>query len=120
MLYNKGMLSFDSISYPIRKAVAKIVARARLRKLFCKRKRIYVTAEEYEKIVESLSEAMCKSGIFKQRRVKNLKKKFCDRCLYKKESPFGEWCIIKDKWMNEIKDEYCCGFTDLKEYLNKV
>ena len=115
MLYNKGMLSFDTVSYSIRKNVARIVARARLRRLLRKRKRICVTAEEYEKIVESLSKAMCESGIFKKRRVKDFKKKFCDRCLYRKESSYGEWCILQDKWMQEIKNEYCCGFTERKK-----
>ena len=106
------MLRLDLFRYRIRKGIARVVAKRRLHRLFRNRKKIKLSEEEFGKIVESLSEAMCESGIFKQRRIKNFKDKFCGRCLYRKESGYGDWCILRDVWMKEIKDEYCGGFTE--------
>jgi hypothetical protein len=115
-LYYKGMLSvIDKILYPIRKAVARVTARKRLRRLFTDKQRIYVTADEFKRLVESLSETMCETGIFKPRRIKNFKRQFCNHCMYKMNGEYGHWCYIKDCYMEAIKDEYCGAYTEKRK-----
>lgn len=106
----------EKIIYPIRKAVATVVARKRLKRLFTtERQRIYVTADEFKRLVESLSETMCETGIFRPKRIKNFKRQFCNHCMYRMNGEYGHWCYIKDCYMEAIKDEYCGSYTEKRK-----
>ncbi|MBR2579402.1 MAG: hypothetical protein IKE41_04640 [Clostridia bacterium] len=106
------------LSTKIRKPIAKAISRYRLNRLLRKYSSIRIPEEEFEEIVESLSDAMCTSGIFRPRRIRKFRDEFCSHCthvyMYTKDKK-KDWCSLRKEWMYKIKDEYCGGFEEREE-----
>lgn len=113
MLYNSSMSKESKalnniFGKRLRCRIALIIARVRLLK-------IGFTGETLKRLTDILAISLYRYGIFKVTRIKNFKTMYCAKCEHKRESDYGDWCLVQDKFLKDIKDAYCGGYTEKEE-----